>query len=316
MKKFIIKLIGFAIVPSLLVVMSIAVNIFLTDFAIDKSADILILGHSHPECAYDDSIIKGVVNRSCSGEAYFYTYYKTKLLLECNPQIKHVLLEFSNNQIFENRNDWIWGDKSLKYRFPKYASFMDLEGFSFLLKNNPRGFVTGLFSWLFRYNFKNMGTAMDSELQGYHFLKREFVDSIKSVNSINAEPKSVTKGFSRANLVYLKKVIDYCLSRNIRIDLIRSPVHKSYGGSRNEAFFQYLVCTDFSSLKFYDFFKFPLSDHQFGDLEHLNYKGAREFSEWFNKAIEGGLLDIDEHQLFIDNEIERRNSQFGVCLDR
>jgi len=41
------------------------------------------------------------------------------------------------------------------------------------------------------------------------------------------------------------------------------------------------------------------------DLQHLNGKGADNFSHFFNDLINKNLLQQDDKQLFIDHEIKR-----------
>ena len=42
---------------------------------------------------------------------------------------------------------------------------------------------------------------------------------------------------------------------------------------------------NYSNIKFYDFKDMELPDSCFGDLDHLNYKGAKVFSEYLEKEI-------------------------------
>ncbi len=88
------------------------------EFKLPDNPKYIVLGHSHPECAFNDSLIQNFKNLSQSGESYFYTYFKCKKILETNASIKVVFIEFTNNQLDETMNDWIWKDKYLKYRFP------------------------------------------------------------------------------------------------------------------------------------------------------------------------------------------------------
>ena len=41
----------------------------------------------------------------------------------------------------------------------------------------------------------------------------------------------------------------------------------------------------YSHIKFYDFREMYLPDSCFGDLDHLNYKGAKVFSEFLEKEV-------------------------------
>ena len=85
MKQFVIKVLAFLILSMIVIVSMILISNKIIDsgnyFKIDADNKYLILGNSHPECAFNDSIIKGFYNSSSSGDSYFYNYLKTKKLL-------------------------------------------------------------------------------------------------------------------------------------------------------------------------------------------------------------------------------------------
>ena len=74
----------------------------------------------------------------------------------------------------------------------------------------------------------------------------------------------------------------------------------------------------FEQIEFLDFSKFPLADHEFADLEHLNYKGAKVFSIWFQHMLAQGLLTRADKQAHIDREfrqIEKTSNQAGAIIN-
>jgi hypothetical protein len=263
----------------------------------------LVIGHSHPECAFNDSLIDGLCNCSNSGEAYFYTFLKTKKIIEQNPQIKTVFIEFSNNQITKHMNDRIWGDKGELPRFPQYASFLGKDDFLLLYKNNSKGVKKNL-PIAFRNNVNRVITGLHSNIKGgYRYLIRDKTDSLLvaqekekkiAVDSANNDELSDT------NIAYLTKLIELLKENHIKIYLIRSPLHKKYEGYENEQIFQSVLSAKFSDMEFLDFSKYPLLNSEFGDLGHLNYRGAKRFSLWFNRLIQDGLLEKENKQHFIE----------------
>ena len=64
-----------------------------------------------------------------------------------------------------------------------------------------------------------------------------------------------------------------------------------------------MLKSKFSDTEFLDFSQFQLLNSEFGDLAHLNHKGATKFSIWFNNLLNNGLLEKDNKQKFIDNEM-------------
>ena len=65
-----------------------------------------------------------------------------------------------------------------------------------------------------------------------------------------------------------------------------------------------ILSTRFADIEFLDFAKYPLQNSEFGDFDHLNYRGARKFSIWFNQLIDDGLLERTDKQSFINERIE------------
>ena len=86
--------------------------------------------------------------------------------------------------------------------------------------------------------------------------------------------------------------------------LIRSPQHQYYSGYSNESNYQKVRKERFDSIDYLDFSKFKLENKDFGDLDHLNYKGAKIFSVWFSSILEKGLIEAKEKETFIENEIQ------------
>ena len=179
MRKFSSKLSIFAIIIFLVPFIICLLNRHFANFKLKENKQILIVGHSHSECAYNDSLLEGVANFSHSGESYFYTYFKMEKLIERNPNIKTVFIEFTNNQICKSMNDWIWGEKYMSYRFPKYGVFMDLDSYKLLWKENPKGLMSSSKN-LIKHSIKSMfkGFKNYEDIGGYIHLVRDKTDSL------------------------------------------------------------------------------------------------------------------------------------------
>ena len=86
--------------------------------------------------------------------------------------------------------------------------------------------------------------------------------------------------------------------------MVRSPQHKNISRS-NEARLLRIKDEKFNNVEFLDFDKFPLQDDEYQDFGHLNYKGAKVFSQWFNELLKKGLLSKKNKSQFIASEIEK-----------
>lgn len=286
------------------------------NFKLVSNPKYLIIGHSHSECAFNDSLIAGFKNISESGESYFYSYFKVKKLLEQNKGVETMFVEFTNNQIDADMDEWIWDDKHISNRYPKFSPFMTFEDNMLLLKNNPKGYLNA-FS---HSNKRKMNAIISQEydyskvLGGYLYLVRDKTDSLLAhSNHFNIKSKlkatNSMHNISVANLLYLDKIIKLCKDYKVKIVLVRSPQHQEYEGYINEPKYKAVLKRYYNDIDYIDFSSFPLSNSAFGDFEHLNHKGARIFSRWFNELIRDGLMAKTDKQQFVNEKITTVKTQ-------
>jgi hypothetical protein len=156
-----------------------------------KGTKYIVFGHSHPQYALNDSLIDNLENYAQSSESYFYTFLKIKKIITSNKQIKAVFIEFTNNQVVDGKDNVIWGDQYLSFRYPKYASLMNIKDLLYLFTKNPKIFINSQ-SLTFKenllflienkvnyINYKNWGS--------YFFSKNHNTDSL--LNLISKNPK-------------------------------------------------------------------------------------------------------------------------------
>lgn len=297
MHRFLIKTISFVLMSCLLI-LAIAlipgymVNKF-SKFSVKKDNTIALFGHSHSECAYNDTLIPKLTNLSHSAESYFYTFQKVKKYLSQNPQITTVLIEFSNNQIDTKMDDWTWGYTYMSNMFPQYASFMSPADFELLAKHNSKYFMNcvGIAA---RTNFiKALSFNYDytGKTGGYFKIEGSMLLPSNNPAVKNIKTPSNKSAISTTNIQYLRKIINYCNSMHKSVFLIRSPQHPLYEYRNNEAEFSLIRERYFSDIKFLDFNNFPLKNDDFADFGHLNFKGALKFSAYINQRIINGMLN-------------------------
>lgn len=311
MNKFIKNVIlTILLFPIGLVLFVSVVHIFVRkqyDFSLKENYKYLILGHSHPECAFNDNLIDNFKNLSKSGESYFYTYQKVKKILSINRKIEAVFIEYSNNVINKSMDyKWIWGYEKMNAYFPVHSPFMDKKDIIFLYRKNPQDFLK-VISTSTRNNLNRIVSLhlhIDKRYGGYNHLVRNKVEEL--IKEKNTELKETPKeqGIAINNINYLEKIIDYCNDKNVKVFLIRSPQHKFFTRDNENKLYR-IRNERFKNIEFLDFDKFPLKDDQFGDFGHLNYKGAKIFSLWFYDLIKDGLLTKKNKNEFIKNEIEK-----------
>jgi hypothetical protein len=310
MKRFLTKVFLFSGTFIIFLVATFYFVKYHSRFKLNSNKNMLIIGNSHPEGAFNDALIKDLANVSASAEPYFYSYFKTKKIIEQNKTINTVFIEFSNDQIDEPMNDWMWGDTFMPTHFPRWALFMDKEAYGLLYDKNPDCFRECLAS-IMKNNFKvlSRGLSYSYCMGGYKYSNRHNADSL--VRDLALKKQNVEKcELAPINIKYLRKLIGYLRERNIKVFLVRAPLHPKYVTYKNEKLFQEILSTQFSDMEFMDFAGFPLSNAEFGDLGHLNTQGAKVFSEWFNRLLSEGLLTNLDKQALINKEIALRSQSF------
>jgi hypothetical protein len=283
-------------------------------FKLKEDTKYIVLGNSHPETAFNDSVINNFSNIAQSAESYFYTLVKTKRLLDQNKNIEIIFIEFGNNQILKGRNAWIWGKEFLPFKYQTYSPFMELQDHELIFKKNAAGFLSNL-SLSAGHNLANLlRNDMDysRKIGGYQYLVRDKIDSLLANPEISTETKTSKPELSDINIKYLEKLVSYCRENGKTVYLIRSPLHPKYMGFMTEDIFKGIINTKFRDVEFLDFARFPGLNSDFGDFEHLNYRGAKKFSIWFNNLIKDGLMNQPEKQELINEKIKEYASRLTI----
>ena len=293
MKKFCKEISVFLFIIATIVVVDVFLQktlLFKDDnVKLPKKYSVLILGHSHPANAYDTHFIKNTINMGTAGEAYMYTYFKAKKVIDNNPQIKKIFVEFTNNQIEKGMDNWIWDDVHLQYRIKECWVLLDIEALQLLYNKNPTGLINAFSKSL----FDNLGRLFVSKKA---ITKREGIHKIRANDEIIINNKQLSKlksskninydlEISDYNILYLQKIVKYCQDKHIEVCLIRSPMHKNYDVSFTEHKFKQILRTKFKNVEWLDNKDFPMLDKGFQDSEHLNSYGAKIYSQYFNKQI-------------------------------
>lgn len=312
MKQFLITSSLFVIGTIVLTLVMVVVSSKLVDrgdfYQLPLESRYLIMGHSHPECAFNDSLIGGFENFASSGSNYFYTYFKIKKLIERNPQIKGVFLNYSYVDIDPAMEAKIWDDKALNHRYHKYAPLMDFKDHQLIMKSNLAG-ITKAQSMALKQNaaflFRSKQTHMEFfRWGGFNALNFSKADSLqREAEALPQERPPFDIQVAKSNLIYLLKTIDLLAEKNVPLFLMRAPVHKSFHGRKYDSFVEDFMAMNFPNTPFLDFQDFPLNNDEFGDLGHLNQHGANRFSLFFNALIEKGLTVDPTPQLMVRKEL-------------
>ncbi|MFL0352412.1 hypothetical protein [Xanthomarina sp. GH4-25] len=271
-------------------------NLFIqkkADFKLKNNIKYVVFGNSHPECAFNDSLISNFKNLADSGESYFYTYQKAKQVLKQNPQIETVFIEYSTSNINKSEDEKIWNNTHLNFHFPRYSAFINLPDNLFLFSKNANTYLKTLPISL-KYKLTRIITnnyEFINATGGYTSLDKEVSDSlIKTIKTPAKLLNSHLNNLSIINMEYLEKTIKLCTEYNKKVYLIRTPYHKKHFENAFEADYQKIKNIKFKNIPLLDFIDFNLKNQEFADLQHLNKKGANKFSLWFDSQLKNMSL--------------------------
>lgn len=294
MKKFLLRVLLFS---SLTVTMTLVVIFTLNwlvasddFFRIDQDVKYIVVGDSHPECAFNDSLIDHFQNFGQSGEAYFYSYLKTKKLLENNPNIETVFVELNLGQILKNIDKNTWDDVHIAEKYQKYFFAMNADDYNVLMKNNFSGFLNAQ-SISIKTNLTMLRiedrTMHDLKWGGYNRLTNNGQDKLKDLEDKEMIANSKIIEHSDHSLNYLYKLVEICQDHTVKVVFVRAPVHRKHAERRNEKTFEFLRNKYFKDIPFLDYQDIAFQDFEFADTHHLNFLGADRFSKLFNEDLKG-----------------------------
>lgn len=249
------------------------------------SKPILILGNSHPECAFNDSLLGGrFANVAISAEPLFYTAIKAQTAINmvgCDTMV----IDFSNNAF--KTIDWVLDDIRCHEVYTRYFSRMSLQQHLFLLKNN---FPKALKVWasvnpvclIEEYR------KTDGQFRALH--KTINVDSATAADRRNdAKRKLYTPELQLQNPGALVRLIHD--NPGTFFIITRAPMHPAYRMGYEQEFDRYTdIIASMPNAVFKDFHAgHTLTDADFADTEHLNARGAdkftRIFGHWYHETF-------------------------------
>lgn len=291
MRTFLTKsslfLIGFIVG---VVLISKALNAYIVkklDFKLNTTTKSVVFGHSQPETAFNDSLINNFKNLAESGESYFYTYIKLKHVINQNPQIETVFIEYTNVDVPREKDSSIWSDKYINWHYPIYSPLMNMQERFFLQFKNPKA-VINVLPKTFKKQMISIQTNNynNSIIRGYKYLGESKLDSLLAAKVHLKKKEADYYEASEYNLKFLRDIISFCREKKLNVFLVRSPMYQdSYYLSNDELLYK-IKDKDFSDIKFLDFANFTLTNNEYRDLNHINNLGAKKFSLWFNKRLE------------------------------
>ncbi len=280
MPGFLRKVLVFGVVLLAYLGLMYAVNCMSATLNAPRAGEtILIAGDSHVERALNPELLGSAESVAQNMEPYYVTYWKLKRMLAGSP-VKTLILGLTHHQL-SDFND-------LKLSHQRWAPEMFRR--IYVIEEAEAAARHGIKvdrSELWRAKFRNMCLypkwTHDAFLGGYtsssdslsldqeHSLKRHF------------QRDGETCGISTYSLACLESIVDLCTRLGIRIVFIAPPVHSLYFEGIPEVFIRRYeeLTADLRArgLEVWDYTRLPMEDSGFLNSDHLNERGARQFSQ-------------------------------------
>jgi hypothetical protein len=260
-------------------------------FTIKGDIKTIFAGDSNVECAVNDSLISNSINIAQSGEAYLYTYVKLKSILEYNDQINTVFLGFSFVDLIKDTEErWLFKDEFVIEKIKMYNYLLNNSEKSLIIKNNPKAYLTGAKECIIS-NFLVFLKSYTSEVQKRKIInfggyERVVLDKLQEDIKRNAFSElSFERGLHQEE--YLKLISFLCRQKSIKLILINTPKHQYYSTRFNKEIKNdwLLIRNSLSQDSLLDLSSLPMPDSCYYDMDHLNFKGAKIFSDYLNNKL-------------------------------
>ena len=284
-RKFILSSLFFAIFMILLMtIMWKAVTWTRAQLCYNPKAKILVMGNSRIQYGFDDSKIDDTWNVGLNADNYNIIYWKLKTLHRYNPQIQKVVLEVDNALLFNYF-------KGVEYKLhPYYWDTMDFNDWISLVAND-RTILMYPFDWMkILFPIKSVYQSVSFQelgIGGYTILDRDKLqDAIQEEKNKKHEQKIPhINMINDLQLNYLNKIIAYCQSHNIRVEFINMPSYPTKKVKHDNIKLHEHITKFYPSIPFHDYELLILPDSCYGDISHINYKGANALSQFLKKDI-------------------------------
>ena len=304
MKRYLIQIVLIGLLFALVIGLVFFIyyhRLYNSSFKIEDNKNILILGDSYTEHSIDDRIFFRSKNVSAGATSYPFLYLIAKRTLKDNPQIDTLLLSFHSGAVSARIDStWIAGT-IFDVKVRTYICFADMK--TIIQTKNTDIYLNALKSP--KMNSIRLGTllkkdinAFDLEIGSYVPLDSYFLE--KDILLQEKEETQTLKGFNGIDTTtiqykYLKKIEQLCSDRDVKLILINTPTYQPEKYHQHSTF-DSLRKVYLPDIPFLDFASFLIPDSCFGDIVHLNYKGAEIFSRHLQS------FDFSEKQNNIGND--------------
>ena len=271
MKSFITRFLFFTFLALLPAPLIILMNHHLAsriNWRLPAQKHIVFIGASLVAYGIDDSMTESAINLANGGERYMFTFLKLRKILENNAQIDTVFLECAPTDMFEHADDKYFRNNEMSEFYAKFYPLFGFEQWKLYKKNIPDAF-----SLIYRETIWDYIKGID-----YRYFISDFPPHTRIMKK-EAVHKELMDGEygNEINYEYLRKIIQLCKDKHVKLYLLYTPVYKPEYLYDQEYYYD-AYRKHFSDVELLDYSHFPIADEERYDTHHLNDNGAVTFT--------------------------------------
>lgn len=311
-KAFFWKIFTLALIVLIIIIGFVFSNYLIaryTVFKLDDKINKIVLGSSTTECAINDVLIPNSINLSSSADSYMYSYLKIKYLLEINPYIDTVFLDFcpgSFSKKIEKR--WTLDFSHFKSRIGNYWYLIDEKVNAFYYQKFGQNYITTLIKLVPVTSIQNIKYVikdgnLKSRYGGFNIpANNKLEESIRMSMELN--PFDSIYNSSNIEIYFLDEILNICAEHNVRIILISTPWRIEYYNHMKSSYTSFISYyrNNLSEISWCNFYKMNLSKDCFSDVGHLNQKGSTTFTNQLLVTLKTDSLLSFNNQDTINNK--------------
>ncbi|MCQ2256423.1 MAG: hypothetical protein MJZ41_00345 [Bacteroidaceae bacterium] len=251
------------------------------DLCSHPEATTLVLGNSRVQYGFDDRLVPETWNSAVNADNYNVIYWRLRMLHLRNPQLQRVMVICDQTQVFnyfKNIPDKI---------HPYYWDVMTPEDWLGLLAHDSGALLNPLHYLKVIIPLKSLVSSISYNelgIGGYTRLVRDKLDEDESLRDESNQRRTIPQ-IHEYNVSYLRKIVAYCDVNNLELIFFNMPSYPTKSIVDGNKSLHIYVENNYPNVPFMDYELLQLPDSCFGDVNHLNYRGARVISERIAKDL-------------------------------
>ena len=247
-------------------------------FALPCEKTVLAIGDSQVQAAVNDSLLTQVANVAQAHDNYYSMLLRMQLYVAANPQIDTILLGVSPHTVARFKDEFFTNFGYMEEVTKFYLPWLTPSQWWFLLRHDATDVLAALVTPLSFY----WNPMQDYIAQMGRFDAADYShlaeDLAEGASRLVEHPEDAQRYGNRETLRSLHRIVEWCREQDIVLIGLDTPVFhaEDYFNMEN---YRTLMAGEFAGLERWEYLDMELPDDCRRDVNHLNRKGAKIFSE-------------------------------------